>query len=507
MKAIKIKHGCGAFVLLLMLSTGCKKFIDVNESPNAATTTTSELLFSNALNSYAASLSGSAAVLGNFWAGYWGHSTSFTTGAPEKTYNFTNGDFNFWGGIYDNLNDFEAVINSAEESGQPYLVGPSQVIKAVRFQELVDLYGNVPYREAFQGLGKIQPGFDSAAVVYDSLIILLDKAIANIKANALPAAYGADIFTNGNSALWIQFANTVKLRILVRQSLVPSRTNYVRTEIAKIIAEGSGFLTTDINNQPGYTKSLGKLNPFYSLTGYDHNDAATTGRQLYRVSRYLIDTLKATNDTIRMKYIAAVRPDALPQNAPAFYLGRNSNYSGVSFGGEGSSYEAGVTSPIGLGRVVFGQATEAQVIFTAAESYFLQAEASERLGIAFPGGSTQVLYERGVRESFRVNKIDDQAASLLLTNSGSFTNATNKLNAIIYQKWVALANFNGLEAWAELRRNEYPAVPLSVNSNRVSNTKPVRLFYPQDELASNPANVQAQGNINVFTSRLFWDIQ
>ena len=55
-------------------------------------------------------------------------------------------------------------------------------------------------------------------------------------------------------------------------------------------------------------KSLGKLNPFYTLTGYDHNDAATTGRQLYRISRYLIDTLKANNDTIRMKYIAAVAP-------------------------------------------------------------------------------------------------------------------------------------------------------------------------------------------------------
>lgn len=507
MKTIKIKNKWWFGLCFLIASTGCKKFIDVNESPNAATTTSPELLFTNALNVYATSLSGASAVLGNYWAGYWGHSTSFTTGAPEKTYNFTNGDFNFWGGIYDNLNDLHEVVKTAEASGRPYLVGPSQVLKAVRFQELADLYGNIPYKEAFQGLGKIQPSFDSAAVVYDSLIILLDQAIANIKANPLPAAYAPDIYAGGNSSRWIQFANTVKLRILMRQSKVASRVAYVGTEITKILNEGSGFLSADIINQPGYAKTLGKLNPFYSLTGFDQNDAATTGRQLYRISRYLIDTLKASNDTIRMKYIAAVRPDALPQDASAFYIGRNSNYSGVSFGGEGSSYEAGVTSPTGPGRVVLGQATEAQVIFTAAESYFLQAEASERLGIAFPGGNTQTLYERGVRESFRVNKVDNGAATLLLNNSASFTNATNKLNAIIYQKWVALANFNGLEAWAELRRNEYPAVPLSVNSNRISNTKPVRLYYPQDELAANPVNVQAQGVINVFTSRLFWDIQ
>ncbi|NII29435.1 SusD/RagB family nutrient-binding outer membrane lipoprotein [Pseudoflavitalea sp. X16] len=488
---------------------GCKKFIDVNNNPNLATATNPTLVFTNALNVYAASLAGGGNVLGNYWGGYWAHSTSFASGTPEKTYSFTNGDFNYWAGILDNINDLQLVINTADAKEQSYLKGPAKVIKALRYQELTDVYGNVPYTDALKGIAVFQPKYDKAQDVYDSLIVLLDQAVADLKANPFPGAFQAGIYSIGSgheAADWIKFANTVKLRILMRQSL--ARENYVKTEIQKILTEGSGFIGAgdDVLSQPGYTKTVGKLNPFYAAAGYDQNDAEVGGHQAFRISEYLIDTLKATNDTIRLKYIADVTPASRPATAPAFYQGSVDDYIGVPFGGEGADYLSANSSPVGPGRIIKGVAAAPQVIFTAAESLFLQAEAAQRLGIAGLGDA-KTFYEQGIRESFRLLNAPADAANDLIAESASFNTAPDKTNAIVYQKWVALANFNGMEAWAEFRRNDFPAVPLSVNGGRTVNTRPVRLHYPLDEVNTNKTNVDAQGKIDVFTSRLFWDIR
>jgi hypothetical protein len=58
---------------------------------------------------------------------------------------------------------------------------------------------------------------------------------------------------------WVRFANTIKLRIAIRESNT--------TEIAAIYAEGSGFITDDVLVNPGYLKDAGKQNPFWNLYG------------------------------------------------------------------------------------------------------------------------------------------------------------------------------------------------------------------------------------------------
>ncbi|WP_276482854.1 SusD/RagB family nutrient-binding outer membrane lipoprotein [Paraflavitalea pollutisoli] len=508
-----MKLNTGIYILATSLgitAMGCQKFIDVNTNPNSATVTSPTLIFTNALNVYATSLARDANVLGNFWGGYWAHSTSYTTGAPEKTYNFTNGDFNYWGGIFDNLTDFQYVLDEADRVGQSYLKGPAKVMKALRYQELVDLYGNVPYADAFKGTAVFQPKYDPATTIYDSLIKILDEAVADLKAHNFPTPFPAGIFSIGSrrgTQEWIRFANTAKLRILMRQSLVASRQQYVRTELQKILTEGSGFIGAgeDVTSQPGYAKSSGKLNPYYLATGYNENDAPQTGQSLYRMSAFLVNDLKSHNDTMRLKYLAAVAESLQPANAPDFYLGNVVDYVGVPFGGEGEDYLASLTSGVGPARVILGRATEAQVIFTAAESFLLQAEAAQRFGLAGLGNPKD-LYEQGIRQSFRLLGVPAQHADELIAGSASFAAAPDKVQAILYQKWVALANFNGLEAWSEFRRNDYPLIPLSVNSSQ-NGHRPVRLYYPQDEYSTNVNNVNAQGDIDVAESRLFWDIR
>jgi hypothetical protein len=50
-------------------------------------------------------------------------------------------------------------------------------MKAMIFQNLVDMYGNIPYSDALKGLNSIAPKFDDQKAVYEDLIKLLDTAI------------------------------------------------------------------------------------------------------------------------------------------------------------------------------------------------------------------------------------------------------------------------------------------------------------------------------------------
>ncbi|HYM93393.1 MAG TPA: SusD/RagB family nutrient-binding outer membrane lipoprotein, partial [Chitinophagaceae bacterium] len=250
---------------------GCKKYLDVNINPNTATVTKANYVFTNALKVSADIQVSGLHSLGSTWSGYWAHSTSFTGGGQEKTYVFTNNDFNFFDGIFDNLTDYQYAIDHGAADGYPNIVDPAKIMKCYIYQKLVDLYGNVPYSQALKGTAYTYPVYDNAQAIYDSMIVTLTGAIADMKAATWPLNESSDIMFNGNKTSWIQFANTLKLRILMRESYIASRSSYITTEINNILTEGTGFLTDNAYCNPGYTKTSGKLNPFYGNFGYDQN--------------------------------------------------------------------------------------------------------------------------------------------------------------------------------------------------------------------------------------------
>ncbi|MCP2937624.1 SusD/RagB family nutrient-binding outer membrane lipoprotein, partial [Salmonella enterica subsp. enterica serovar Typhimurium] len=68
----------------------------------------------------------------------------------------------------------------------------------------------------------------------------------------------------GDQTKWVKFANTLKLRLLMHQASRADRAAYVQAEIAKIVAEGSGFLGSgeDAAVNPGFQQD--KPNAFYA---------------------------------------------------------------------------------------------------------------------------------------------------------------------------------------------------------------------------------------------------
>ncbi len=491
----------------LVLFSSCKKsWLDVNKNPNTPTSTTPELVFANALNSTANNLG--PHQLGSFWGGLWTQSSSFITDVPTHTYVFTNTNFNFWDGFYDNMYDYQFVIDNATAKNS-YLAGYAKVMQALVMQQVVDFYGNAPYTTAFKGTAVLEPTFDDAKFIYEDLIKKIDTAITMIKASTPPTSVSYDIFFKGNKAQWVRLANTIKMRILMRQSYMPGRDTYIIPEINKIVAEGSGLLQAgeDALSQPGFVAgTAGKINPFYASYGWDQN--GNQNNRFIRMTALLVNTMKSTGDTFRMKQVMYPKGGENPDKPGTGLLVSNSaNYIGVPFGTNNSTYVAEQTCPPGPHQVIRGIQNLPMVVVTSAEAQFLMAEAKEKWPAVNLPKTAQEYYEQGVKESFRITGTSAAAATTLLTNGNvltDYTAATNKLQLILTQKWLAMLNYTGVEAWADFRKSGIPNVPISTQAS--TPTPPVRLLYPITEEASNTANVQAQGTINAFTTKIFWDV-
>src|SRR6516164_4837762 len=105
----------------IMVASGCKKtWLDVNTSPNDLPTATSNYVFTNAENTSAYNYWGDNGTgqrsneLGAYWSGQWTQSSSYILVTNIFGYLFTNGDFNYWDDMYNNLADYQYVINNAE---------------------------------------------------------------------------------------------------------------------------------------------------------------------------------------------------------------------------------------------------------------------------------------------------------------------------------------------------------------------------------------------------------
>jgi hypothetical protein len=501
--------------LAVLMLAGCKKtWLDINTNPNTLPTSTPDFVFSAAANRINGYLD--ANELGAYWSGQWTQSSTYIISTTIFAYQFNNTNFNWWDTYYDILQDFQFVIDNADAKGQPYFKGPAKIMKAYIFQQLVDQYGNVPYSDALKGVGSLAPKFDDQKAIYEDLVKVLDSAIADVKANPFAAAgRNADIVFKGVNASWVKFANSLKLRMLIRQSRIPGRDGYVTAEINKTAAVTEGFLSVgqDVTSTPGYVSSAGKLNPFYERWGYNSSGGAQALARYPRPTKFLFDFLIGTNDTFRLKRLAYAAGGEGSTPGVSTKLEIVSNYAGVPFGA-GSGYLSQNTSYPGPSLIVKNDFARPMIVMTATESFLLLAEAKQRYGAAVTlpangtDGTAKGYYEQGVKESFRLTGTSSAAATVLLTSGKDLADwnaSTDKLKAIWMQKWVALVNFGGLEAWSEFRRTNFPVLPESASA--VAGAKlPVRLLYPNTELGSNGENIKAQGTIDAFTSKIFWDV-
>ncbi len=481
-----------------------KNYLDINTpNPNLATNATPELIITNAMTTTAAIQVANTAITPmtflNGWMGIWAPSGSYAQNSDDvasykETTNYGNV---LWGYDYHNLEDYYTVEQSAIQEVKPFYEAMAKVMKAYVFQQLVDMFGNVPYSNAFQGTLAITPTYDSAQSIYLDIAKQCDSAVTLMISPSAIGSASSDIMFGGNNSLWIQFANTLKLRILMRQTQIPGQAAYITAEIAKIVANGGGFLTQDavLGNIPGqfaYANNNGQQNPLYgyfrTITGL-----STSGGQAdyWRASSYGINVLQSNADP-RLPFIYS--PDQSGVTYTGSVLGSPNNPPGQG------------TSSLGSGLLV--SASQPAVLMSAAESNFLQAEAIVRGYLTGDDGTLE--YNVGVQASFSYLGAGDATAYLAQNNPntkyGLATTTQEKIAIIIRQKWIAENGVTPFEIWCDYRRLGLPAeIPLSISPYKAGNTVPVRLLYPVSEYTTNTANVNAQGNIDYNNTKIFWN--
>jgi hypothetical protein len=486
---------------VLIAAGGCKKdFLDINRSPNSPTeaSITPNLILPRVQHATGSIMSTSYGFLAR-WMGYWARSGTYGPSTEEESYNITT-TFNpgQWTGWYDILNDVNIMEKKANAAGQGFYEGIAKVMKTIGFMHLVDMYNNVPYSKAFDLSGNITPAYDKGQDIYNDLLRQLDQAqelFKNAQIGNNPGIEEADVIFHGDATMWRKLANTQRLKLLIRQSQVPGFSP--TAEIAKITADGSGFLGSGqtASVQPGYTQDLNKQNPFWNT--FEKLYTGDVADQYNRANNIILDTMKSTND-IRYQYF--FDPAVSPQSPANPYIGYN--YGEVIANAPVASQGSGVGGPA-LAR----SASQEQWIFTSVESMFLQAEAVQRGWLA---GTAKTAYENAVRESFIWLGVSNAVATantyLAQPNPNiNWDAATDKIRLIITQKHRALVGINNFEPWVDYRRTGFPNVRLSLSPSRGSNVIPLRLRYPQNEYNYNAANVGAEGNPDPQTSGVFWD--
>lgn len=503
-----IKVLCTAAILLL---GACKKeYLDINTNPNKPTTVIPGLILTNALNTTATRTTGSINYyqFASAWIGYWDYSGAVAAFAEERSYQFTSNygpATSIWSTLYDNLEDYNYVEKQGAVLNNAFYSAVAKTMKAYDYENLVDVYGSIPYSEALQSTAVIRPKYDKDQDIYEDLAKKLDTAATLFKGlvgkvSTLDATY--DIMYAGDAAKWAKFANTLKLRMLLRQSEMPGRGAYITTEMAKITANGMGFINANLDTKghgdaafvnPGYSNSAGKQNPFYANFGYTPTGISSPvdGHRFYIASTYGL-AFYQNNDDPRLPFLYTTIND-----------GKGTGYSGSPFGPTASTDDSPqYKSAIGTG--LLKGADMAQPLLTDFESLFLQAEAAQR---GYITADTHSLYESAVQQNFTYLGAGTAGDYLANASVSNWNTATDKLTLIMTQKWAAMNGINDIESWSDYRRLHIPAdIPISNNPAASIRKVPVRMLYPQSEYNYNPDNVLAQGTISQFTNRIFWDV-
>jgi hypothetical protein len=481
-----------SLLLVILLIASCQEFLDVNDDPNNPVTVTPDLVLPTAQVYTANVMHQNRYInnLGNMLMYNWSQSDGFAWYPDEFKYNVTSSFYQqIFNYSYSNTLKQYQVLDQLE-SPYDYYRAIAKIMKAYHFQILVDMYGDIPYSEALLRSQEATPIYDDAKTIYEDLITELDTAIVLIKNAEVPAQPGDDdaIF-GGDMDNWIKFANTVKLRILVRQSSMAGREGYIKAEFEKINAEGSGYITSDVGVNPGYVQQENKQSPLWNTFGKDVGGTLTLNNKATCATDYILSFLTGLSDP-RIDFLYE-KPETGHLGVPQGLLDYDTPVV--------DAFMPEKVSNIGPG--VLKGATMDAMVYTLAESYFNQSEARFK-GLITTGDDAKTLYEKGIQASFSVLGAGDatsyysQVKDLVGWNS-----STNKLQAIITQKWIAVNGMTAEQSWFDYNRTGYPSgLPISLQAT--TSNRPVRIFYPAGEYSSNGANVPAQPN--AFTEKIFW---
>jgi hypothetical protein len=366
--------------------------------------------------------------------------------------------------------DAKKMYDGALEEGNQKSRGVALIWQTYVFSLLTDTFGDIPYSDALKAEeGITLPSYDSQSEIYPAMIDSLELAVGYLAGpGELPATQ--DILYQGNAGNWAKFANSLRVRLLMRMSAKVA----VGTELQAIVNEGNIFTSNDDNAELQFMGQNPNANPVWNTVVFGN-------RLEWRINETLVFAMEDLADPRLPVY-------AQPNNT-GIIRGAGPGVEEPTIHG----YDYANTSMLGE---YFLQPTTPAVFMDFAELNFLLAEAAKKGYITGGDATAEAYYNAGVNASFDTfNGFEGEdgtvalSAAIYLANPAVKYSPGNALVQINTQKWIALFG-QGVEAWTEWRRTKIPALSPAVNPIGITEI-PSRYFYPSKEQSLNSGNYNA----------------
>jgi len=509
----KIRIGGIALILsafLLIFNSCTKDFEAINTNPNAAglDKASPAMLLTNAIESTTDRVQ--EIFLGEEMGNCWAQHEAKVQYTDEDRYIYRTSVVNTtWSSFYGaNGMDVQALYNVAKLKSNDNYKGVALVLKSYISSVLTDLFGPVPYSQAWTGTLNTLPAYDSQQAIYKDIIAKLDTANTILTEDG--KAIEGDILYGNDILAWKKFANSLRMRLLLRMSAKDAA--FVTAEMTKMAGDAAKYPIFESNADNAALQYLGS-----APNNHPINENRKT-RDDHRISKTLVDMMwtNATNMDYRLALYATPYaagkyeglPNGLTSSQAAAYKGN------------------GIKNTCKIGAY-FAAATAPGMLMSYAELQFILSEAAFKGYI--PGGNAQagVYYTAGIFGSYNQfgdalvdavlrdgyepmdNPTADSLAASYIATEGLQWDADNAMELIATQRWCATFD-QGLQSWFEWRRTGYPVLtPAAAGMN--NGKIPVRVPYPTDEASRNPTSlaegVTLLGGADDLNTRVWWDVE
>jgi hypothetical protein len=207
--------------LLVMGSTSCKKWLDVNTDPdnpnNQSVLVQNRLPWIEHFYQYSAGVTNyrTSCIAGVYYTNS-GNPNTFTTTWQCTNANSTTSYQTFFVEVSSNLVD---MYNSAQKIGAYHYMAMADVFSALGYMEMLDLYGEMPFTQA--GTGNPSPKPDDGKTIFNGCMAKLNEAIglfAKTQEVGAPALATGDLWSGGDLGKWTKMCWGLKARYMLKLS-------------------------------------------------------------------------------------------------------------------------------------------------------------------------------------------------------------------------------------------------------------------------------------------------
>jgi len=463
---------------LLAVLTACTKgFENINKNPNQAESTNEIYYMTNAIVSLAYAYQDEAYMDEPASAGRY-----ITKVKNAETDNFGWNAIS-WDADYLRLTTVKTLHDMAEEAGDEQYVAVAEILSVFNFAYITDRWGDIPYSNALLSKDKqiVYPQYDQQKDIYPDLLKRLKAANDVLKSTMKAIDNSADALYHGDIMKWRKFANSLRLRLLLRCSKSYADATAQIKEIASNPADYPVFTSNDDNAEVPYVGSF-KWSGGPTEGGDISNPVAEFPKR--KPSKEMVDFLIQRNDPRLPVLVAKVKAD------PATATVDHNDYVGVPNSINAPyEYNGGDDHISMLNPDLFYQDQNPMVrasLMTYPEVCFILAEAVQQKNVTVPGKTAESLYDDGIEAAMDYWGVAGEADATHYYDN-PLVKYDGTLKQLIGQKWMALF-LKGPEGWFEYRRtDDVLGFNALLGPRAAQRNIPYRYIYPDGERNLNRA--------------------